>query len=99
MNQTEKILAKLDERIKSLSNSIKMYQTFNDTRLRFHITELEEELAIYVALRRQVEKHTIFQITDGFYCNECSDIAGVYRNRHYPCTFIKELANDLGISE
>jgi hypothetical protein len=53
---------------------------------------------LWIALRRQVEKHTPSDIryARGFIgCKACSG----FGFQKYPCTFIEEVATDLGISE
>ncbi len=52
---------------------------------------------LWLALRRQVGKHT-----DNYGCTICCDFesSGGYEphdQEKYPCTFIKEVATDLGI--
>lgn len=92
---TQKIVAKLDERINRIQSALNYGEKYWNEELR---NEAEEELRYLRALRRQVEKHT----TSYGECNTCDEYQGEYESSKaetYPCRFIKEVATDLGIGE
>jgi hypothetical protein len=89
MNLIEKVLAKLDELRKKACTHNEMC--------------LDDEYACYscivnFSLRRQVAKHqkVYDSIADSVHDNNPLCDCG---SSIYPCTFIKEVAHDLGISE
>jgi hypothetical protein len=89
MNLAEKVLAKLDDVIAENIGYA------NDLSINFR-----EEFYCFtlIALRRQVEKHqkVYDSIADSVHDNNPLCDCG---SSIYPCTFIKEVAHDLGISE
>jgi hypothetical protein len=82
MNLTDKVLAKLKEQYDFIIGNIAVVYK-----------DLDWVLDSNVALRRQVKKHGVMHpssyVETGGICNECLD--------DNPCTFTKEVANDLGI--
>ena len=89
MNLTEKILAKLDK-------EIALQKQYLDSSFYVDKKPYEIQLSFLFALRRQVEKHTLHEkctescFAEGW-CNFCLE------GNRYPCTFITEVATDLGI--
>lgn len=103
MSNTEKVLASINEeririidRLLVLDKKIDNYKGNEQTHLR-EKRKLQKEGMFLTALRHQAEKHIPFQVDNSFYCSGCYDEYGDKPN--YPCTFIKETANDLGIGE
>lgn len=98
MNLTEKVLAFIEEdrerienRITVLTKKVNNYEG-NEQSHRREKKKLYRELSYLTTLRRQVEKHTY----KGGNCAVCHPNSMI-RMIQYPCTFIKEVAFDLGI--
>ena len=103
MNLTEEILAKLDEDIKGVESWLLSVIEVNEEEFfQREIARAKTHLAITKALRRQVEKHKTDDYEYGWdyvVCPECSHALPEGKVESYPCTFIKEVATDLRISE
>lgn len=87
---TQKIVAKLDERINRIQSALNHGEKYWNEELR---NEAEEELRYLRALHRQVEKHKDM----GGLCEYCTPWRRYEGTVEYPCTFIIEVARDLGI--
>lgn len=104
MTDTEKVLAKIDERIKPLEERLSILEqlvpigyTPEDIATKPRTKDLREvklELSFLYALRRQVEKHYEVALWGEAMTPAISCACG-----NYDCTFIAEVATDLGISE
>jgi hypothetical protein len=85
----DELLAKLDEQARTIQEAVGWRPTIGGKVLK-------PQIPAFIALRRQVEKHIdsytgeACDCCEGTWdCNVCSE--------YYPCTFIKEVATDLGI--